>query len=316
MLGRTMALLALTAAGLLAATLTEAQRDAHADGIIGRWDITVQGAGVSYPSWLEVARSQNGLTGRFVGRSGSARPIQRIEFADGQIIFSLPVQWERQSKDLVFKGRLAGNQIEGTTESADGKPLTWRAVRAPELKAPAAPVWGAPIQLFNGRDLTGWKLRHGDRGNCWSVADGVLANSPPCVDIITEQKFKDFKLHIEFNYVEKSNSGVYLRGRYEVQIQDDYGKEPESHRIGGLYGFLTPTVNVAKKPGEWQSYDITLLGRRVTVALNGQTIIQDQEIPGITGGALDSEEGAPGPIMLQGDHGKISFRNIVLTPAK
>ena len=116
--------------------------------------------------------------------------------------------------------------------------------------------------------------------------------------------------------VDKSNSGVYLRGRYEVQIQDDFGKEPESHRNGGIYGFVTPTSNPAKKAGEWQSLDITLIGRRVTVVLNERRSSIRSRFPGITGGALDSNEGEPGPIMLQGDHEQIYYRNIVITPAK
>jgi hypothetical protein len=138
----------------------------------------------------------------------------------------------------------------------------------------------------------------------------------PSSDIVTERQYMDYKLHLEFNVAPKSNSGIYLRGRYEVQIQDDYGKAPESHLIGGLYGFIDPIENAGKKAGEWQTYDITLLGRHITVVLNGKTVIDDKEIPGITGGALHSREGEPGPLMLQGDHGAVSFRNVVLTPLK
>jgi hypothetical protein len=138
----------------------------------------------------------------------------------------------------------------------------------------------------------------------------------PCVDIITEQKFTDFKLHLEFNLVAKSNSGIYIRGRHEVQILDDYGMATDSLRMGGIYGFISPSVNATEKAGEWQTMDITLIGSRVTVVLNGKTIIDNEVIPGITGGALDSDEAAPGPIMIQGDHGKIALRNIVITPAQ
>jgi hypothetical protein len=109
---------------------------------------------------------------------------------------------------------------------------------------------------------------------------------------------------------------LYLRGRYEVQIQDDMGKALDPLRIGGLYGYLTPTANAARAADEWQVYDITLIGRRITVILNGRTVIRDRVVPGITGGALDSNEGLPGPLMLQGDHGPISFRKITLTPAQ
>ena len=136
------------------------------------------------------------------------------------------------------------------------------------------------------------------------------------INIITDQTFNDFKLHIEFRYPEGSNSGVYLRGRYEIQVEDNRGQEPLSTFFGGIYGFITPNEMAAKAPGEWQTYDVTLVGRRVTVVANGKKIITDQIIPGITGGALDSKEGEPGPIMLQGDHGPVEYRNIIITPAK
>jgi hypothetical protein len=133
--------------------------------------------------------------------------------------------------------------------------------------------------------------------------------------LITDGTFTNFKLHLEFKYPKGSNSGIYLRGRHEVQIEDGFGKEPFSRNISGVYGFIDPSENAARKAGEWQSMDITLLGRFVTVVLNDTTVIDNQEIPGITGGALDSNEGEPGPIFIQGDHGPISFRNIILTPA-
>jgi 3-keto-disaccharide hydrolase len=294
-----------------------------ASPIIGRWDLTVQGADAPYTSWLEVTDAGGKLQGRFVGRFGSARPIKQIEFNDGKLKFSLPPQYENMKVDLVFDGKLIGAKLEGSTNGEDGAPLKWSGARAPALNPKAEPKWGAPVQLFNGKDLTGWKLRSEKGKGCWSVEDGAMTNSQGCVDIITEQNFHDFKLSLEFKLADPqanggrpSNSGVYLRGRYETQIEDTYGKEPESHGMGGLYGFLTPKVNASKKSEEWQKYEITLIGRRLTVTLNGQTVIDKEEIPGITGGALDSAEEKPGPIMLQGDHGKIWFRNIVLTPAK
>jgi hypothetical protein len=148
----------------------------------------------------------------------------------------------------------------------------------------------------------------------WVAEDGVLVNKDKGVDLLTEATFDDFKLHIEVNCPAESNSGIYLRGRYEIQVQDDYGKEAHSRHLGGLYGRITPTENAAKPAGEWQVFDITLLGRWVTVELNGKLIIDHKEIAGITGGALDSKEGEPGPLMLQGDHGAVSYRNIILRP--
>jgi hypothetical protein len=292
--------------------------------IIGRWDMTIEEAnGGQYPSWFEVTREAGKLAGRFVGRVGSQRPIKTIEFANGHLTFSLPIQYERHKTDLKFEANLVGGRLEGTTFDPNGATLKCTAVRASKLNRKDAPRWGKPITLFNGRDLTGWKVRNvknlppgRSQAAFWRVVDGVMENTPRGTDIITQQKFADFKLHVEFKMVEKSNSGVYLRGRYEVQIEDNFGQEPESHRIGGVYGFITPSSNPAKKAGEWQTFDITLIGRRVTVLLNDKTIIDNAEIPGITGGALDSNEGEPGPIMLQGDHEKLYYRNIVITPAK
>ena len=312
-----LALLCLAVVSTPSITASGSHRTAPAnDKIIGRWDITVQGENGQYPSWFEVTDNAGQLAGRFVGRVGSQRPIKTIEFANGKLSFRLPVQYERHKSDLVFEGTLVGARLEGTTFDPNGVPLKWTAVRAATLARKSTPRWGKSISLFNGSDLTGWKLRDARRAGTWKVVDGVMESTPRGTDLITEQTFTDFKLHVEFKMVEKGNSGVYLRGRYEVQIEDSFGQEPESHRLGGVYGFITPSSNPAKKASEWQSFDITLIGRRVTVLLNDKTIIDNAEIPGITGGALNSDEGAPGPIMFQGDHEKVFYRNIVLTPAK
>jgi len=149
------------------------------------------------------------------------------------------------------------------------------------------------------------------------VEDGTLVNHGHGGDIITTSKFGDFKLHLEFQCGPKSNSGVYLRGRYEVQIETDSVEEPPSHHTGGVYGFLAPTPELPRQAGVWQSFDITLVGRAVTVVQNDQTLIDQKDIPGITGGALDSHEELPGPIYLQGsEEGRVAFRNIVITPAE
>jgi hypothetical protein len=136
--------------------------------------------------------------------------------------------------------------------------------------------------------------------------------APPCVDLVSDETFGDLKLHAELKLPPSGNSGVYLRGRYEIQVQDDAGKALDPLRMGGVYGFIAPSVAAARPAGEWQTLDVELVGRRVTVVLNGTPIVLAQEIPGITGGALDSDEGAPGPIMLQGDHGPIDWRNVTI----
>ena len=150
--------------------------------------------------------------------------------------------------------------------------------------------------------------------NQWVVEDGILKSPKSGANLVSEEKFNDFKIHVEFRYPEGSNSGLYLRGRYEVQIADNKGLPASDIYFGGIYGHLTPNENVAKAAGEWQEYDITLIGRRVTIVANGKTIISDQNIPGMTGGALDNDEAAPGPILIQGDHGPADFRSIEITP--
>ena len=191
--------------------------------------------------------------------------------------------------------------------------------RVPEhqsLKRDGEPQWGELVSLFDGQTLDGWQPRFADRDNGWEVKGGLLSNTKPGNDLLTTREFEDFKLLAEFRYPAGSNSGIYLRGRYEVQIEDNYGQEPECHKIGGVYGFLTPSVNAAKPAGEWQSVEITLVGRVVTVLLNGERIIDRQAIPGITGGAIDNDEAAPGPIMIQGDHGPVEFRKIMVAVPK
>lgn len=283
--------------------------------VVGRWDLRVQGRSAVYPSWLEVTTSGNAmLVGRFVGRVGSARPISRVYMAAGKVSFAIPPQWDRDTADLRFEGTLEGNRLSGTITLPSGERDSFTGSRAPALLHPA-PAWGTPIELFNGKDLTGWKTDDG--ANHWSVVDGVLTSTASGANLMTARTFGDFKLHVEFRYPKGGNSGVYLRGRHEVQIEDTPLREfPLPVDIGGVYGFLTPNTIAATGPGKWQTYDITLIGRRVTVVLNGHTVIADQIIPGITGGALDSDEGAPGPILLQGDHLPIEYRNIRLTPAK
>lgn len=287
----------------------------HADSssIEGRWDITIIMGEKEVPSWLEVRHSGlHTLIGEFVGPSGSARPISKVNYSGGKMNFAIPPQWE-EGNDVSVEGELKGDNLSGSIIFPDGKKYSWSAVRAPSLRRTSTPAWGNPIRLLNGKDLKGW---HAMGQNQWQVENGVLKSPKSGSNLVTDEKFTDFKLHIEFRYQKGSNSGVYLRGRYEVQISDSKGLEPSKGDLGAVYGFIIPSEMVAKEPGEWQSYDITLVGRMITVIGNGKTIICNQQIPGITGGALDSKEGEPGPLLLQGDHGPIEYRNIIITPAK
>lgn len=283
--------------------------------VVGRWDITVTSDRGTYPSWLEVEPSgSRTLVGRFVGQVGSARPVSEVRYEGGKLSFSVPPQWEQGDKDIVFEGQVQGETLAGWTTDASGVRSTWTAVRAPELAAARAPRWGKAVPLLNGKNLDGWAPRTSDKSN-WVVRDKTLVNTDRGSDLETTARYRDFKLHVEFRYPAGGNSGVYLRGRYEVQIADEEDRVARRHGLGAVYGFLTPAVKPVSRPGEWQTYDITLVGRTITVVLNGTTLICEQEIPGITGGALDSDEGAPGPILLQGDHGPVEYRSMVITPA-
>ena len=306
---------ALAAVSLLAGTVASTAGAQATAPIIGRWDLTVQGTNGPYPSWVEVTLSGNRtLVGRFVAGGGSARPIARVDYANGTMRFAIPPQWDRDTANLVFEATLEGDLLNGTVTTSSGEKQRFTGKRAPLLRRTGSVSWGAPITLFNGENLAGWKPGNGT--NQWKAIDGVLQNTNGGANLITTETFTDFKLHIEFKYPKGGNSGVYLRGRYEVQVEDNGDVEPQSVHLGGIYGFLVPNENASKGPDAWQSFDITLIGRRVTVVLNGRTIIADQTIPGITGGALDSDEGMPGPIFLQGDHGPVAYRNIVITPAR
>ena len=295
---------------------TLAQSRTASDALLGRWDLVVQRGTQTSPSWLEVERSGTAtLVGQFVGSGGSARPIAKIEFTDGTLRFAIPPQWESNPRDITFEGKLEGDRITGSMTMGDGQKMTWSGTRAPSLRRTGQPVWGEQITLFNGKSLDGWQPV-GRRDNKWSAVGGVLQNSDSGANLVTVQKFDDFKLHMEFRVPKGSNSGVYLRGRYELQVDDAAGLEPSSHHLGGVYGFIAPSENVSRAAGEWQSMDVTLVGRMITYELNGTTIICNREIPGITGGAIDSVEADPGPLLLQGDHGAVDYRNMVITPAK
>jgi len=286
--------------------------------VVGTWDLTLTARdGRPLPSWLEVHVSGHGvLVGRFVGVVGSVRPISRLTYANDTLRFSMPPQWEGGTADLQFAGVVTGDGLAGTITDPNGTPYPFTAVRAPALRR-ATPMWGAAVRLFNGTDLKGWHTVGGT--NQWSAVNGVLTNAKGGANLVTDAVYTDFKLHVEVRYPPRGNSGVYLRGRHEMQVEDSVVTKADAEATGGLgaiYGFLIPNQNAAKGAGEWETLDVTLIGRRVTVVLNGKRIICEAEIPGPTGGALDSKEGAPGPIMLQGDHGPVEYRNLMITPAR
>ena len=191
------------------------------------------------------------------------------------------------------------------------------AKRIPPL--PPAPdlgklVFGEPIDLL-ADGLDGWETI-GDRTNLWTFKDGVLENGGRGGANIRTKRgdFTDFRLSYDVRADKGCNSGVYLRGIYEIQTIDSYGKEPDSHNMGAVYGRVTPSVTADRPAGEWQHIDVTLCDRHATVVLNGVKIIDNAPLHGITGGALSPDQFAPGPIMIQGSHNGGAYRNMILTP--
>lgn len=322
-----------------AAVQQPVQPKAGLNEYIGHWTIDIQGGGVG---WLEVKQEEKYLDGALLWGGGSVVPVSDMYFVDGNLFVTMtsnavvkrdeknnPVRTKVSTSTLNIKKE--GDQITGwritprrSGMGLDSASFTGRLLPdvppAPDL---AAVKYGEPVTLFNGKDLTGWRLINENQKNGFKVVDGVLVNDPVQPEggqhvsygnLRTDQEFGDFNLKCEVNVPAGSNSGIYLRGMYEVQVMDSYKRPLDPHNMGAIYSRITPSVAAEKPAGQWQSYDITLCDRHATVILNGVKIIDNQPIYGPTGGAMKSDVFANGPIYLQGDHGKVSYRNMVLTP--
>ncbi|MDQ2842984.1 MAG: DUF1080 domain-containing protein [Acidobacteriota bacterium] len=289
-----------------AVLLTSGFQGRAGNGLYGRWDLTMSASGQTYPSWIEVADGSSPAV-RIVSRTGSVHPGSDVKLEGTKLSFA---EAEGRTKwDLALEGdKLAGTQHRGDLD------VQVTGVHAPLLDRKAPAKWSAPEALFNGKNLDGWTPDNPAK-NHWKVIDGALVNEAPGANIRTDREFTDFKLHIEYNCPQNGNSGVYLRGRYETQVEyEPAGTDDRQHSMGSIYGFLAPSADVSPRPGQWESYDIALVGRTVTVVRDGVKTIDAQQIPGITGGALNSNEGDPGPIYIQGDHtGGMKYRNITIS---
>lgn len=294
----------------------------------GRWDITVNRPGGNMGWWVEITGAETDHpAGKFVTAfGGDMNTIQEIAIQPGELRFGfIRVDRPRPGEaggerrvHLVYKAKLAGGKLEGTfeTEGQGQPPWNWVGVRAPVIPDKDDSSWreGKPVNLFNGKNLTGWHAVGGGAASGWTVVGGALSTTGRGVNIVSDARFWNFKLHCEFKPSAHSNSGVGLRARYEIQVLDDYGQPPNTHGNGALYARILPKENASKPAGEWQTYDIRLVGRQLTVVLNGKTIIDKGEVEGLTAIATDANEAEPGPIYLQGDHGNVDFRNVVVTP--
>jgi hypothetical protein len=316
-------LLGLTFAGLAAACTTAPPpppAGPTADDYVGKWSVRITDAENTFASGqIDIEKDDGGLRGGLVWRTGSYGPAERVEVKDGTLNLIRDAGETDEGEDRgedVFEARLEEGTLKGTVRYADGESHHFEGRRSAALARSGEPLWGEPVTLFDGESLEGWSLRDPDAEMGWAVVDGDLAVVEPegNADLVSERAFMDMKLHLEFNVEPHSNSGVYLRGRYEIQILDDPEMTADTHGCGALYSRIAPSKDATKAAGEWQTFDITLVGRDLTVVLNGETVI-DGVVEGITGGALSPFEDEPGPLMLQGDHGKVRFRNIVVTPA-
>jgi hypothetical protein len=303
---------------LAAALAAQAPAKAPADsGFLGRWNVKITDAEDTFVSaGFQIDGTEGALKAGLVWKWGSFAKVKSAEVKDGVLRM---VREEEPGKLDVFEARLEGGVLKGEAKLADGKVRHFEGKRAPALESKKTPKWGKPVPLFDGKTLGGWHLRDAKAKNGWAVANDELVVVEPKgnADLVSDTTFQNAKLHVEFNVEPKSNSGVYVRGRYEVQILDnpDAKMALDSHGCGAVYSRIAPRTDAAKPAGEWQTLDITMVGRQVTVVLNGTEVVNGA-VDGITGGAINPYEDEPGPLMLQGDHGKVRFRNIVLTPAK
>ena len=320
---------------MLSSSFTNAQNSRN--DFYGMWTIDIEGGTVG---WLEVHDKNGYLDADLLWIGGSVSPVSNVYFIDDHNLIVTQTREVQKSKEgenerkhivtYTFKFKRKGDKISGVRIQPlpDGSGVRkskftgWKLPDvgpAPDL---ATVKYGEPLELLNGKDLDGWKLLNPKNTNGFSIIDGVLVNNPVDVagkkvhygNLRTEKEFKDFNLKLEVKVPPHSNSGVYLRGMYEIQIRDSYGDDLDSHNMGALYSRITPSQAAEKPAGEWQTMDITLCDRHVTVILNGKTIIDNKPVYGPTGGAISPDVFKAGPIYLQGDHGKVFYRNIILTP--
>jgi hypothetical protein len=264
---------------------------------------------------MEVTESADGPKVRVQPRAGSVFPVKNVRLEGGRLVL-VTSQGDANRPPTSMEFTSEGGKLTGITKRGDAENGKIAGVPAPALDRKPPRSWNKPEPLFNGKDLTGWEPIN-SANNHWTAVDGYLVNETKGANLKTTRKFDDFKLHFEVNCPDQANSGMYLRGRYEMQIEyEPAGTEDAFHSMGAIYGMVAAKP-AARKVGEWESFDITLVGRRVTITRDGATIIDNQEIAGITGGALDSSEGEPGPFYIQGDHtGGIKFRNITISVPK
>jgi len=300
-------------AALLAVLIAPIMSSAQSSAFIGRWDFDVPTPNSIGANWLGVSEKNGKLDVWFQPTGGHVIELQDYKLNGSHLTFTAspgnanhpPTIWELEASD----GKLTGTQKRGSdTIALTGLP-------APALNRKAPRSWSQPEALFDGKDLDGWEPIGDPSHSHWVVQDGQLVNEQRGANLKTTRKFTDFKLHFEVNCPDESNSGFYLRGRYELQLEyEPQDRAPLNRQMGSIYGRIAPAVTLPPKPGQWESFDVTLVGRTVTVVRDGTKTIDHKVIEGITGGAMNADEGEPGPFYIQGDHtGGLKFRNITVS---
>jgi 3-keto-disaccharide hydrolase len=306
---------------LAAGTLAAAVGVQHP--VLGAWNMTGTAPDTDYVYWLDVSQEADGqLSGMFLNRTGNPVPLADVSLDGTSLVFHQRGRGGRAG--LEYRARLEGDRLVGehTLPARGGQPervVHWVGTRPPAWppsNANGAHTYGAPVTLCDGTSLEAWGVQHADRPMNWSIEDGTMTNGERANNLVSKAKFQDFKVEAEYKLGEKSNSGIYIRGRYELQLLDDLGDTTTRRDLAhmAIYGRTAPTTNASKAAGEWQTMSAVVVGNRVTVTLNGQRVQDNVVIGGITGGALDNDELSPGPLMVQGDHSKVWFRRIVVTP--
>ena len=217
---------------------------------LGRWDFTVTNGTRTWPQWMELIEKDGKLDGRIQPQGGAVRPIVSAKLEGGHLIITVSAAAERNGRttpETDWDLTAAGDKLSGVQKQGENTSTKLEAVRAPELKRPMPKAWTDPEPLFNGKDLTGWEPASNPANNHWAAKDGELVNEQRGSNIKTTRTFQDFKLHIEVNCpnvapdgkAQLCNSGIYLRGRDEVQVGSEGGTQP-SHEMGALYGFIAP----------------------------------------------------------------------------
>jgi hypothetical protein len=283
----------------------------------GAWDLTVTPkSGNPYPDWLELSERNGKPALRIQPRAGGAKEIPDFQLSGSHLhlVFS---KADAKNPEVTWDLDVAGGRITGTIARGGTPSAEVAGVPAPKLDRKPPSAWSAPEPLFNGKDLTGWEPMT-PNNNHWTVDHGELLNTSGGANLKSTRSFDDFKLHFEVNCPNDGNSGIYLRGRYELQIEyQEVDAHDPLHSIGSIYSFVGPNVMMPRTPGKWETFDVTLVGRRITVVRNGIKTIDNQVIPGPTGGALDSNEAEPGPFYIQGDHtGGLRYRNMTIQVPK